>query len=67
MCPLVSVHNIGSFPSDPHKFTDSPDTRITLVVKDFSMVPINNMIVLHSMICDSRFREFRRIRESIGP
>ena len=39
MCPLVSVDSLGSSRSDPHGFMNSPDTRITLLAKDFSIVP----------------------------
>ena len=68
MYPPISTHSWETSSSDPHRITNSPDSSIILLAKDFSIAQINNMVVLHGMICDSRFRKFtlRMLSRSTG-
>ena len=49
---LVSIHCVGC----THGFFDMAHIRDTLLYKDFGILPINHVVMLDSMVCDSRFR-----------
>ena len=41
--PLVFFQGLVSFSCDSYRFSNSPSTRSTLLVKNFSIVRVNNM------------------------
>ena len=52
--PLISVDGVF-LSSDPDRFTYYPGPLLSLSVNESGALPINDMVVLWSMVCDGGF------------
>ena len=57
--PLVSVHSVRCSLSDPNSFSDKTWPVITLLTKDFGILPpIDHMVILNGVVSNSWSRLF---------
>ena len=51
--PLVSIHSVRYSLPNPNCFSDMAWPCIALLTKNFGILPVDNMVVLHCMVSDS--------------
>ena len=56
--PLVSVHCIGCSLPNPYGFANTAWSRIILFTRNLGILPIDDVIVLHSMVSNCWLRLF---------
>ena len=63
--PLVSIHSVRCSLSNRNCFSDMPWPWIALLTKNFGILPVDNMVVLHCIVRDSWSRRSSLVRFSL--